>query len=64
MPKIKFLLLAVKDFNPGYGDSAYMMCIVDFLLECVELSYRTGNPLAFFLKSMSSCDYSVLETST
>ncbi|PHT86781.1 hypothetical protein T459_08887 [Capsicum annuum] len=38
---IKFLLLAVKDFNPGYGDSAYMMCIVDFLLECVELSYRT-----------------------
>ncbi|KAJ7977335.1 BEACH domain [Quillaja saponaria] len=38
---IKVLLLAVKDFDPGCGDSAYTMGIVDLLLECVELSYRT-----------------------
>ncbi|KAK7245429.1 hypothetical protein RIF29_40275 [Crotalaria pallida] len=37
---IKILLLAVKDFDPGCGDSAYTMGIVDLLLECVELSYR------------------------
>ncbi|KAI4319476.1 hypothetical protein MLD38_033068 [Melastoma candidum] len=37
---IKVLLMAVKDFNPEYGDSAYTMGIVDLLLECVELSYR------------------------
>ncbi|KAG7970449.1 hypothetical protein I3843_07G084600 [Carya illinoinensis] len=37
---IKVLLMAVKDFNPDSGDSAYTMGIVDLLLECVELSYR------------------------
>ncbi|XP_076929295.1 protein SPIRRIG-like isoform X2 [Bidens hawaiensis] len=37
---IKVLLLAVKDFNPESGDSAYTVRIVDLLLECVELSYR------------------------
>ncbi|OIT08173.1 PREDICTED: protein SPIRRIG isoform X2 [Nicotiana attenuata] len=37
---IKVLLLAVKDFTPDCGDSAYTMSIVDLLLECVELSYR------------------------
>ncbi|XP_061972968.1 protein SPIRRIG-like [Populus nigra] len=37
---IKVLLMAVKDFNPDSGDSAYTMSIVDLLLECVELSYR------------------------
>lgn len=37
---IKVLLMAVKDFNPECGDSAYTMGIVDLLLECVELSYR------------------------
>ncbi|KAL3531297.1 hypothetical protein ACH5RR_010619 [Cinchona calisaya] len=37
---IKVLLMAVKDFNPDCGDSAYTMGIVDLLLECVELSYR------------------------
>ncbi|XP_019455527.1 PREDICTED: protein SPIRRIG-like [Lupinus angustifolius] len=37
---IKILLLAMKDFDPGCGDSAYTMGIVDLLLECVELSYR------------------------
>ncbi|PON94980.1 Regulatory associated protein of TOR [Trema orientale] len=37
---IKVLLMAVKDFNPACGDSAYTMGIVDLLLECVELSYR------------------------
>ncbi|CAK7346518.1 unnamed protein product [Dovyalis caffra] len=37
---IKVLLMAVKDFNPGCGDSGYTMSIVDLLLECVELSYR------------------------
>ncbi|KAJ6352368.1 hypothetical protein OIU76_001566 [Salix suchowensis] len=37
---IKVLLMAVKDFNPDCGDSAYTMSIVDLLLECVELSYR------------------------
>ncbi|KAA8550818.1 hypothetical protein F0562_002502 [Nyssa sinensis] len=37
---IKVLLMAVKDFNPDYGDDAYTMGIVDLLLECVELSYR------------------------
>ncbi|CAI9107753.1 OLC1v1007188C1 [Oldenlandia corymbosa var. corymbosa] len=37
---IKVLLMAVKDFSPDCGDSAYTMGIVDLLLECVELSYR------------------------
>ncbi|PKI63591.1 protein SPIRRIG [Punica granatum] len=37
---VKVLLMAVKDFNPDTGDSAYTMGIVDLLLECVELSYR------------------------
>ncbi|KAJ8632836.1 hypothetical protein MRB53_026172 [Persea americana] len=37
---VKILLMAVKDFNPESGDSAYTMGIVDLLLECVELSYR------------------------
>ncbi|KAL5561827.1 hypothetical protein UlMin_031574 [Ulmus minor] len=37
---IKVLLMAIKDFNPACGDSAYTMGIVDLLLECVELSYR------------------------
>ncbi|GAV84359.1 WD40 domain-containing protein/Beach domain-containing protein [Cephalotus follicularis] len=37
---IKVLLMAVKDFKPDCGDSAYTMGIVDLLLECVELSYR------------------------
>lgn len=40
--QIKVLLMAVKDFNPDSGDSAYTMGIVDLLLECVELSYRPG----------------------
>lgn len=34
--------MAVKDFNPESGDSAYTVRIVDLLLECVELSYRPG----------------------
>ncbi|XP_077245423.1 protein SPIRRIG-like [Tasmannia lanceolata] len=38
---IKVLLMAVKDFNPESGDSAYTMGIVDLLHECVELSYRS-----------------------
>ncbi|XP_002520949.2 protein SPIRRIG [Ricinus communis] len=38
---IKVLLTAVKDFNPDSGDSAYTMGIVDLLLECVELSYKS-----------------------
>ncbi|XP_059660444.1 protein SPIRRIG-like [Cornus florida] len=37
---IKVLLMAVRDFNPDYGDAAYTMGIVDLLLECVEMSYR------------------------
>ncbi|CAN8311060.1 unnamed protein product [Cochlearia groenlandica] len=37
---IKVLLMAVKDFDPDCGDSAFTMGIVDLLLECVELSYR------------------------
>ncbi|KAG9155685.1 hypothetical protein Leryth_003953 [Lithospermum erythrorhizon] len=37
---IKVLLLAIKDFNPDCGDSAYTMGLVDLLLECVELSNR------------------------
>ncbi|KAG2260444.1 hypothetical protein Bca52824_079738 [Brassica carinata] len=37
---VKVLLMAVKDFDPDCGDSAYTMGIVDLLLECVELSYR------------------------
>ncbi|XP_078429563.1 BEACH-DOMAIN HOMOLOG A1 isoform X2 [Wolffia australiana] len=37
---IKVLLMAVKDFDPVTGDSAYTMGIVDLLLECVELSCR------------------------
>lgn len=43
--QIKILLMAVKDFNPDFGDPAYTMGIVDLLLECVELSYRPGNCL-------------------
>uniref|UniRef100_A0A6V7QUX9 Protein SPIRRIG n=1 Tax=Ananas comosus var. bracteatus TaxID=296719 RepID=A0A6V7QUX9_ANACO len=38
---IKVLLTAVKDFNPEKGDAAYTMGVVDLLLECVELSYRS-----------------------
>ncbi|XP_061338100.1 protein SPIRRIG isoform X2 [Gastrolobium bilobum] len=37
---IKVLLLAVKDFDPNCGDSAYTVGIVDLLLKCVELSHR------------------------
>ncbi|KAK9055749.1 hypothetical protein SSX86_026834 [Deinandra increscens subsp. villosa] len=37
---IKVLVMAVKDFNPESGDSAYTVRIVDLLLECVELSYK------------------------
>lgn len=37
---IRVLLMAIKDFNPSCGDSAYTVGIVDLLLECVELSYR------------------------
>ncbi|XP_004495161.1 protein SPIRRIG isoform X1 [Cicer arietinum] len=37
---IKVLLLAVKDFDPDCGDSAYTVGIVDLLLKCVELSHR------------------------
>ncbi|KAK7277607.1 hypothetical protein RJT34_22622 [Clitoria ternatea] len=37
---IKVLLLAVKDFSPDCGDSAYTVGIVDLLLKCVELSSR------------------------
>ncbi|XP_027935476.1 protein SPIRRIG [Vigna unguiculata] len=38
---IKVLLLAVKDFDPDCGDAAYAVGIVDLLLKCVELSYRS-----------------------
>ncbi|KAL1351549.1 hypothetical protein HN51_015458 [Arachis hypogaea] len=37
---IEILLLAVKEFDPRSGDSAYTMGIVDLLLACVALSYR------------------------
>ncbi|XP_019441893.1 PREDICTED: protein SPIRRIG-like isoform X1 [Lupinus angustifolius] len=37
---IKVLLMAVKDFDPDCGDSAYTVGIVDLLLKCVELSYK------------------------
>lgn len=43
--QIKVLLLAVKDFDPDCGDSAYTVGIVDLLLKCVELSYKAGNSL-------------------
>lgn len=35
--------MAIKDFNPEKCDAAYTMGIVDLLLECVELSHRSGN---------------------
>eukprot|EP01018_Ginkgo_biloba_P003963 Gb_31352 [translate_table: standard] len=38
---IKVLLVAVKDFNTDTGDAAYTVGVVDLLLECVELSYRS-----------------------
>lgn len=42
--------MAIKDFDPACGDSAYTMGIIDLLLECVELSYRHGKWfLRFFL---------------
>lgn len=50
--QIKVLLMAVKDFNPNCGDAAYTMGIVDLLLECVELSYRTGIRLIVFPYSL------------
>ncbi|KAI7726114.1 hypothetical protein M8C21_028836 [Ambrosia artemisiifolia] len=37
---MKVLLITVKDFKPETGDPAYIMSIVDLLLECIELSYR------------------------
>lgn len=48
--QIKVLLMAVKDFDPDCGDAAYTVGIVDLLLKCVELSYRTGNFLMFYQK--------------
>lgn len=53
--QIKVLLMAVKDFNPDCGDSAYTMGIVDLLLECVELSYRPGNCLIYLPVLIESC---------
>lgn len=41
--------MAIKDFNPAFGDSAYTVGIVGLLLECVELSYRPGNLFIRFL---------------
>ncbi|KAH9318302.1 hypothetical protein KI387_020071, partial [Taxus chinensis] len=38
---IRVLLMAVKDFDIKTGDASYTMGIVDLLLECVELSYRS-----------------------
>lgn len=40
--------MAIKDFNPSCGDSAYTVGIVDLLLECVELSYRPGKWFIIF----------------
>lgn len=48
--QIKALLLALKDFDPDSGDSAYTMGIVDVLHECVELSNRPGNLLNNFFQ--------------
>lgn len=53
--QIKVLLLAVKDFDPDSGDSAYTVGIVDLLLECVELSNRPGN----FANNFCLCNYHV-----
>lgn len=55
--QIKVLLMAVKDFSPDSGDSAYTIRIVELLLECVELSYKPGNshivfPLWFVEKQL------------
>lgn len=57
--QIKVLLMAVKDFNPDCGDSAYTMGIVDLLLECVELSYRPGNWLISFPVRLSKKNHIV-----
>ncbi|KAI3886193.1 hypothetical protein MKX03_010713 [Papaver bracteatum] len=38
---IKVLLIAVKNFNPEMNDSVYAVSLVELLLECVELSYRS-----------------------
>ncbi|XP_021764345.1 protein SPIRRIG-like [Chenopodium quinoa] len=37
---IRALLMAIKDFNPRFGDPSYTIGIVDLLLECIELSHR------------------------
>lgn len=47
--QIKVLLMAVKDFNPDSGDSAYTIRIVELLFKCVELSYKPGNSHVVFL---------------
>uniref|UniRef100_A0A803LFL4 Uncharacterized protein n=1 Tax=Chenopodium quinoa TaxID=63459 RepID=A0A803LFL4_CHEQI len=38
--EIRALLMAIKDFNPRFGDPSYTIGIVDLLLECIELSHR------------------------
>ncbi|KAL6198930.1 hypothetical protein ACLB2K_028718 [Fragaria x ananassa] len=50
----KVLLMAVKDFNPDCGDSAYTMRIVDMLLVCVELSYRPEAGSVRLIKVLST----------
>lgn len=40
--QIRALLMAIKDFNPDFGDPSYTIGIVDLLLECIELSHRPG----------------------
>ena len=55
--QIKVLLLAVKDFDPDCGDSAYTVGIVDLLLKCVELSYRAGNFLISYSDSYQKYIY-------
>lgn len=35
--------MAVKDFSSEKGNAMYTMGIVQLLIECVELSYGSGN---------------------
>ncbi|KAK7292106.1 hypothetical protein RIF29_07808 [Crotalaria pallida] len=57
----KSFLLAVKDFDPDCGDSAYNVGIVDLLLKCVELCIELEKQVIVLLYPTDLVDVMVQE---